>query len=158
MGAFLDGRTQKTAKMGIPRLSKYPIQILAIGRLSSQKGFDILIHTLYLLKKEGCDVHLKIMGDGLEKQSLLALCRKLGLSSDIELIGRVEDYQKINLIQSADIFVVPSRFEGLPLTILEAMYLRKPVVGTEIDAIKEVITSGYNGVLASQTQNRWLQR
>jgi glycosyltransferase involved in cell wall biosynthesis len=139
---------KKTAKMDIPRLSKYPIQILAIGRLSSQKGFDILIHAVHLLKKEGYDIHLKIIGDGLERQPLLALCRKLGLSSNIEFTGKVEDSQKINLIQSVDIFAVPSRFEGLPLTILEAMYLGKPVVGTEIGAIKEVITNGYNGILA----------
>lgn len=133
-------------KISPENLSK-TINIISVGRLSSQKGFDLLIHAVRSLVKEGLDIDVKIIGEGSERNHLFQMCIDLGLDKNIELVGRVSDEKKILLIKSSDIFILPSRFEGLPLTILEAMYLGKPVIATDVGGIKEIITDGCDGVL-----------
>lgn len=128
------------------------VNIISVGRLSFQKGFDILVKAASILMRKGKSFHVKIIGDGGERNHLLHMCANLGLEENIELIGRVTDKEKVSIIKASDIFVLSSRFEGLPLTVLEAMYLKKPVIATDVNGMNEIITNGISGLLVEPNE------
>jgi 1,4-alpha-glucan branching enzyme len=128
--------------------SNREVKIILIGRLVNQKGFDIFIQAANILLKKNLNFKAKIIGKGPERDNLLKLCEKLGLENNVELVGLISDSKKTSLMNSSDIFVISSRFEGLPLSILEAMYLKKAIVATDVNGINEVITNGVDGLLA----------
>ncbi len=131
--------------------SDQELQLILIGRLSKQKGFDIFIKAANILSKKKLKFKAKIIGTGIERNNLLKLCEKLGLKNSIDFLGFISDSKKKSILNSSDIFVLPSRFEGLPLTILEAMYFEKPVIATDINGIKEVITNEVDGLIVNCT-------
>lgn len=134
-------------QISLKNIPNKTINIISVGRLSPHKGFDILIAAIYYLTKSGFNLHAKIVGDGPEKFNLAKMCVDYGLESRIEFTGRISEKEKISLVKSSDIFVVSSRYEGLPLTVLEAMYLGTPVVATNVSGVPEIISEGCNMVL-----------
>lgn len=115
--------------------------VLIVARLDKNKGHVDLINaasrtpnTIFLL-----------VGDGPEKSSFEQQAIDLGVDDRVLFPGHRDDIPE--LLYGCDIFVLPSLFEGLPLTILEAMASGKPVIATEIEGIKEIIIDGENGVL-----------
>lgn len=114
-----------------------------IGRLSEQKGVIYLIEAIKLLEKE--NIHLFIVGDGNIKDELLQKVQDLGISEKITFLGYREDTTAI--INSCDFMVMPSLFEGLPLTLIEYFQNGKTLVGTAIPGIKEVVTQEESGLL-----------
>jgi glycosyltransferase involved in cell wall biosynthesis len=117
----------------------------AVGRLSPEKAFDVLIRATRELVRNGSDVGLVIAGDGPEKQSLHALIEDCGLQDRVRLTGFQSDLRP--LYEAMDLFVLSSLREGLPNVLLEAMAMEVPVVATEIAGIPRVITDGANGLL-----------
>lgn len=122
-----------------------PISLGAMGRLSNEKGFDLLIRAVAKLKAQGLKCHLKIAGDGPLLKELTDLVREMQCETEIELIGQVADNKAF--FDSLDIFVLSSRREGLPNVLLEAMAMQVPVVATGIAGIPRLIQSGANGIL-----------
>ena len=114
-----------------------PISLLAIGRLSHEKGFDILIRAAQLLKEQGVHISVRIAGDGPRRNELAGLIDAAGLSREVELIGYVMETQPLYL--NADIFILSSRTEGLPIVLLEAMSHGTPVIATPVGDIPEVL-------------------
>jgi glycosyltransferase involved in cell wall biosynthesis len=112
--------------------------ILAAGRLSREKGFDILVEALHLLAGKRRYFKCLIAGDGPEKASLLALRDNLGLGDKIEFLGYVRDIAP--LMKTCDLLVLPSRHEGLPLSLLEAMASGLPVVASAVGGIPDLLT------------------
>jgi glycosyltransferase involved in cell wall biosynthesis len=117
----------------------------AVGRLSAEKGFDLLVRAVAQLVCEGLDVGLLIAGEGDERGHLEALIEELGLRERVTLLGYCSDTRE--LYQALDVYVLSSLREGLPNVLLEAMALEVPVVATRIAGVPKLIQEGVNGVL-----------
>ena len=99
---------------------------LAVSRYVPQKNLDLLVRAVGLLRQQGRDVSLILVGEGTERPRLEALIQELGLSGYVVLAGFRSDVPAF--YQSARIFAMPSDFEGLPIAHLEAMYFGLPAV------------------------------
>jgi glycogen(starch) synthase len=121
--------------------------MLFMGRLSHRKGVDILLNALATLPIDG-DVELVIAGTGDERAVLSKMIVALDLQSRVRMVGRVEGAEKIYLLQNAMCLVVPSRgWEAFPLVVLEAYAAGRPVVGSRIAGLEDVIIDGETGLL-----------
>jgi glycosyltransferase involved in cell wall biosynthesis len=117
--------------------------LVYVGRLSPEKGVDVLLRALQLQQRKGA-CSLTIVGDGAERVPLQTLAQELGLRQ-VEFVGF---QQKIDgYLASADALVMPSRREGLPLTLIEALCAGLPVIGSRVGAIPEFVAHGENGLL-----------
>ena len=116
-----------------------------VARLEPPKGVDILLEAVGILHQRGMDVRCVIVGEGSCRQELEAQARALGISDVVRFAGARRDIPLI--LSLLDIFVLPSRFEGLSLALLEAMAAARPVVATAVSGSVEVIRDGENGVL-----------
>lgn len=122
--------------------------VLSVGRLvDSHKGFSMLIHALKLLIDKGYTLDLVIVGEGPDKEALAKYSTKLGIKNHVHLLDNISDSDLAFLYSTCNMFVLPSRFEGLPLTLLEAINFGKPIVATTVGGIPEIIEDGYNGIL-----------
>lgn len=122
--------------------------ICAVGRLTSQKDFALLIRAFAYVKTQ-CDAVLHIAGTGPEKAALQALIQSLGLEQHAKLLGFVEYAEE--LIASADVFVMTSIWEGFPATLVESMVLGTPVISVDcLSGPAELIEPNVSGILVQQ--------
>jgi len=122
----------------VPSRSGLPpgrLVIGAIGRLSEEKGFDLLITAFANLVRKGNDLELWIAGEGPERESLAAHAAATGYGTRIHLLGFQADPR--DFFAAIDIFCLSSRREGLPNVVLEAMAMEVPVVATRCGGIDE---------------------
>lgn len=127
-------------------VDKAKINLISIGRLSKEKGYDKLIKAVFHIKtKWNLNVRLFIIGDGPEKSNLAKLCREYGISDDVRFPGYLENACKI--MKYFDIFVMSSLTEGMPITLLEAMRAGMPIVATAVGGIPEALDNGKCGIL-----------
>lgn len=122
----------------------FPI-ICSVGRLVPQKGFDILLRAFRNVTKE-MDARLIILGEGPEKESLSRLVNDLAITEKVSFAG----FQKnpYGFISKADIFVLSSRYEGLPMVMLEAMACSTPIISTDCKSgPREILQDGKLGVI-----------
>lgn len=123
--------------------------LLAVGRLDRQKGFDELIYAFSKIAAANQDWDLVILGEGELRPSLENLVSKVGLANRIRLPGRAGNVGK--WYEYADIYVMSSRFEGFPNTLLEAMSYGLPVVSYDCDTgPRDIITNEVDGLLVKQ--------
>jgi len=120
-----------------PYSSKDIINIFSAGRLEKIKGYDRLIITVIRLHNEGYRINLVIAGQGSEKEKLEALIEKNNANEYIHFVGFMEN--PYPLMTKADLFVSPSRQEGLSTVITEALILGVPVLSTDVSGAKEVL-------------------
>jgi glycosyltransferase involved in cell wall biosynthesis len=118
---------------------------VAVGRLSPEKRFDLLIRSVAELRRTGQSVSLRIAGEGDARRELEREIRQQGCGDSIRLLGHVADPR--SLFEAADIFALSSVREGLPNVLLEAMALETPIVATAIAGIPKVITDQRDGLL-----------
>ncbi|MHA6266510.1 glycosyltransferase family 4 protein [Aliiroseovarius sp. CAU 1755] len=122
------------------------LRLAAVGRLDQQKGFDLLLKAMPAVRDTYPKVRLTIQGEGPERPRLEALRDKLGLAEIVSLPGASPAPGA--WLQTADILVVPSRFEGFPNVIAEAAVSGLPVIAFDCDyGPREIITDGKNGLL-----------
>lgn len=119
--------------------------ILFVGKLTPRKGVDILLRALPQVLKE-VKGKLVLAGSG-NQRDYQYLAQTLSISDKLRFLGRVPDNTLRLLYSSCDLFVLPSRLEGLGIVILEAMAAGKPIVATNVGGIPELIESGQNGIL-----------
>jgi glycosyltransferase involved in cell wall biosynthesis len=117
----------------------------AVGRLSAEKGFDLLIRAAHRLLQSGQDLEVWIAGDGDAEPQLRALVAELGVGDRVRLLGYRNDTRP--LYEAMDLFVLSSLREGLPNVLLEAMALEVPVLATRVAGVPRLIRDGENGVL-----------
>ncbi len=118
--------------------------ILFVGRLHRQKGLDLLLHALAVLHHSLPHAVLAVAGDGPERPRLARLAVELGVADHVRWLGWQPN--PLGLMKTADVLAAPSRWEGMPNVILEAMAAGTPVVGTAVEGITELLRPG-RGVL-----------
>jgi glycosyltransferase involved in cell wall biosynthesis len=134
-----------------PRLAAEPSSlerpvVVAAGRLTLQKGFDLLIPAFAQVARQHPQWTLRICGDGVQGKRLRALVLEHGMSNNILLLGRV-DRLDLQMAQ-ASMYVLSSRFEGLPMVMIEAMSAGLPVVSFDCPTgPRDVIEDGRSGLL-----------
>lgn len=120
--------------------------VLAVGRLESQKGFDMLINAFDKVSKRYPEWTLVILGEGKERANLEEQISKFGKSGSIFLPGNYQN--PYSVMSNASLFVLSSRFEGFPNVILESMALGTPVISFNCPSgPSEIIQNGENGIL-----------
>ena len=140
--AVRDGLTERLALPESPR----PV-LGVIGRLSAEKGIDVLLRSLRVLHDRGSRVSLLIAGDGPERAALTALRNDLGLTAFVHFLGAVHPIAA--LYPHLDVVVLSSRTEGLPNVLLEALAADRAVVATRVGAIPEVLAEPGAGELVA---------
>jgi glycosyltransferase involved in cell wall biosynthesis len=108
---------------------------VAIGRLERVKGFDILIEACALLAARGQRVLLVIIGEGAEEEALSALATRLGIAESVNFAGRLPPATIRAVLHSAAAFVLPSRSEGMPLALMEALATGTPAIAAEVGGV-----------------------
>lgn len=136
------GVSEAKQRLGLP--SDRPV-IGAVGRLSPEKGFDLLIRAVNLLLRDGLDVTLIIAGEGGQRPALEAFVAALGLGDRVRLLGYCA--KTTTLYEALDVFALSSLREGLPNVLLEAMAMEVSVVATRIAGIPRLIRHQENGLL-----------
>jgi glycosyltransferase involved in cell wall biosynthesis len=116
-----------------------------VGNLYAVKGQAYLLRACAAVARAFPDFVLLVAGRGEQLGSLEEEARSLGIGGNVKFLGFREDVP--SLLQAMDVFVLPSVSEGLPLSILEAMALRKPVVASNVGGIPEVVKDGVTGYL-----------
>jgi glycosyltransferase involved in cell wall biosynthesis len=117
----------------------------AAGRLSPEKGFDVLINAISLVRDQDGEVGFVIFGDGPLKDALQHQIAALGLAGMVILAGFRGDLDRY--VPHLDMLVLPSHTEGLPNVVLEACAAGVPVVATSVGGTPEVIEGGVSGLL-----------
>jgi glycosyltransferase involved in cell wall biosynthesis len=120
------------------------IKLCGIGRLAFEKGFDILLEAVGILKNQGYEAACDIYGEGPEKGTLNDQIYSLGISENITLMGARANVRL--LLPQYDIFVIPSRSESFGIAALEAFDASIPVIASDIEGLREIVVDGYSGL------------
>jgi glycosyltransferase involved in cell wall biosynthesis len=121
--------------------------LVNVGRLGEQKGHLQLIEAAHLLDREGVDFKLVLVGDGPLRPAIEELSARHGLREKIEITGWATEAEVKERLLAARALVLPSLAEGLPVVIMEALALGRPVLSTFIAGIPELVEPGVNGWL-----------
>jgi GalNAc-alpha-(1->4)-GalNAc-alpha-(1->3)-diNAcBac-PP-undecaprenol alpha-1,4-N-acetyl-D-galactosaminyltransferase len=125
-----------------------PSSAIAIGRLHPQKGFDLLLQAFARIHTKYPDWQLTILGEGPMRAELEELRSALQLTDCVHFPGLVTNVSEY--LHQADLFVMPSRFEGFPMALCEAMACGLPVLAADcLSGPREIVTDGVNGVLVA---------
>jgi len=122
-------------------------RLVCVGRLSEQKGQLLLVDAVSKLLAKGIDIELVLAGDGEMRPEIEALIRQHSLESKVIITGWISSKQVREEILASRAMVQPSFAEGLPVVIMEAMALRRPVLTTYVAGIPELVRPGENGWL-----------
>lgn len=125
------------------------IEIICTSRLAAYKGIDILLHAFAMAIEREPKLRLTLAGSGHLAAELKMLARELGIHRSVRFLGAVPPNEIFAALRHADIAVLPSRSEGLPLALLEAMSCARPIIATRAGGMPEVIDNGENGLLVS---------
>ncbi|OGH72777.1 MAG: hypothetical protein A2921_01480 [Candidatus Magasanikbacteria bacterium RIFCSPLOWO2_01_FULL_43_20b] len=149
-----------------PRLRGDDIMVGTIANLYLTKGLDILIEAVNLLKRDPSahppaggfsrndDVKFVVIGEGKERGRLENLIKKYKLENTVFLIGALDDAAQY--LPAFDLFILPSRKEGLPYTLLEAMARGTPIIATNIGGVPSLINDGESGLLVESENSQQL--
>jgi len=119
--------------------------VVTVGRLHRQKGYSYLLHAISKVKEKFPRIKLMFIGKGGEKNSLKNLAESLDLTDQVVFAGLRSDVE--NVLSTAELFVLPSLWEGMPNALLEAMAAGKAVVATRVGGIPELVIHEKTGIL-----------
>ena len=122
-------------------------RLVCVGRLCEQKGQMLLVEAAKQLRDKGVDFELILAGDGEMRLEIEALIKRYSLHNQIKITGWIASQQVREHILASQALVLASFAEGLPVVIMEAMSLRRPVISTYIAGIPELVINGENGWL-----------
>ncbi|MHB8388437.1 MAG: glycosyltransferase family 4 protein [Acidobacteriaceae bacterium] len=128
--------------------SRTPLRLVYIGRLAKDKGLYETLEAMALLSRRGAAgrIRLTLAGSGSEEQRLRKAVVEFGLDSLVEIIGPVFGEKKRIFWRNADLFIFPTRREGLPYAVLESLAAGTPLVTTRAGGIPDAIENGVHGV------------
>lgn len=142
---FAEAKPTLRKKFGI---EENELILIFAGLLIPRKGIDLLIKISENLEKQNFSFHLIIVGDGPKKKEYVNLVKKLNLQKRVTFTGWRKEIP--GLLKMADILLLPSRGEGLPGIVMEAMASNLPVIASNIPCIPDLITSEKSGILCQQ--------
>lgn len=130
------------------------VKILFLGELGKRKGIYDLLYAVASIDK----IKIKLLygGNG-DVEKVAQLARELKITDKVEYLGWVSGERKVQVLNEADIFVLPSYNEGLPISILEAMSYRLPIISTFVGGIPEIVHNKVNGFIINPGDNKGLR-
>lgn len=131
----------------VPDYPKNKLILCSCGRMTPVKGFDLAVEAAEILKQQGLDFKWYFVGDGVDRQKIEQMITDKRLSEIIEITGLKDN--PYPFIKDCDIYVQPSYEEAHPLSIIEALILRKLIVSTATVGGKSIIHNGIDGVIAN---------
>ena len=120
---------------------------VACGRLTYQKGFDLLIESFAEFAKKNSEWNLALVGDGEQRSELEEAIRKYALEARVKITGYTTEVRRY--LQEASAYLLSSRWEGFPMVLTEAFEMGLPVVAYDITAVQPLVTDGVEGILAT---------
>jgi glycosyltransferase involved in cell wall biosynthesis len=132
-----------------PRSSAARLRLLCVGRLAPAKGQALLIQACARLRDAGVDFQLDLVGDGPDRDRIADAISRHGLSDRVQMRGAMTQQDVREAMAAADVFVLPSLAEGIPVVLMEAMSSGLPCVSTPVNGIPELIGHGRTGLLAT---------
>jgi glycosyltransferase involved in cell wall biosynthesis len=142
-------RVQPSAERELIREALYvdpdTIMLLCVGSFYSRKGFDVLIHAIAILRARGPKPIVCIAGSGPEQERLVQLVAELQCGDQVKFLGTREAVA--NLFRACDVFVMPSRREGLGIACLEAMAAERPVIASRVGGLGDAVVHERTGLL-----------
>jgi glycosyltransferase involved in cell wall biosynthesis len=132
------------------------VNLVSVGRFHPQKAMDRLIHAMRSLQETGVKVHLYLVGDGELKADCEALAKRLGVYEQITFTGSKRN--PMPYIKQADLFCLPSLYEGYPTTIIESFFAGTPVLSCDVSGVHEQITEGVNGWIVENSQEAFISK
>ena len=130
--------------------------ISLIGRLDEQKGHKYLLAALPKVLKKYSNFIVLFIGDGNLKNELISLTKKMNITDKVRFLGFREDIPE--LISITDIIVLPSLYEGLPLTLIEASAMGKPIIASNVDGTPDIVQDGITGLLFEKEDSEQLAK
>lgn len=128
--------------------------ILTVGRLEKVKGHSYLINAFEEIKKKIPNAHLVIIGDGSERNNLEKQANDLGIKNSVTFVGEILNNDLPDYYKEADVFVMPSFYEGFGITAIEAMACGVPVVASRVGGLLEIIENGETGILVKPKDSK----
>lgn len=129
----------------LPTAAAGVLRAAVIGRLSPEKGVDVLLDAMAIVRDRGQAMELLVAGDGPERAALEAQAERLALGTRVRFLGQV--HAVAPLYRAVDVVVIPSRSEGLPNVLLEALRHGRFVVSTRVGAVPDVLEGSRAGAL-----------
>jgi glycosyltransferase involved in cell wall biosynthesis len=139
---FAQAQPADLTPLGIPPNSRV---LITIGRVERQKGIDVLLAAVPSVISRFADAHFLVVGDGPDRANLMRYAQSLGVADRVHWAGRRNDVPE--LLKTATALVLPSRWEGMPNVVLEAMAAGKPIVATDVEGVRELVSPDLNGWL-----------
>ncbi len=121
------------------------IKVLHVGRLTDVKNQSLIIRAIKILSDKGYDLSLDLYGSGENENVYNELIKSLSLENKVRIRGLIDDVFPV--MHNADIFVLPSKYEGMPMTLIEAMGTGLPIIASRVGGIPDMIISGEEGIL-----------
>jgi glycosyltransferase involved in cell wall biosynthesis len=146
-------RAEVRRELGLPESS---LIALSVGRLSKQKGHEQLIRIAREAVTELPQVHFVIAGEGELHEDLEAQIRKQGVEKSVHLLGQRDDVDR--LLRSADVFLLPSLYEGFPFALLEAAAHGLPIVSADVGGASEIVSHKQSGLLHAPGETEELRQ
>lgn len=131
-------------KFGLPFDS---VICTAVGRLVPVKGYDVLISAVQKIASQVPQLQCLIVGEGESKEELCRQIQGIGLENRIHLVGYYDRQDAMSILKSSDIFVMPSRYEGTPIALLEAAALARPILASATGGIPELVQDEEHALL-----------
>jgi len=124
-----------------------PLRVVTVGRLSPEKGQHGLLQAFAELLSRGVEAKLRFVGDGPLRESLVHAITELNLKNDCVLAGQKTESEVLQELAEADLFVLSSFMEGLPVVLMEALAMQVPVIAPCVAGIPELVRHGETGLL-----------
>lgn len=141
-----------------PKTQTGKVRFVCVGRLSPEKGYHGLFPALGRLKAAGLDFSLDVVGSGPSHDAVLEIAEQSGVMSETQFKGFLPEDQTLATIAAADVLILPSLMEGLPVVLIEAMMMEKPVIAPQLAGIPELVKSGENGLMFTPSDWSDLER
>jgi glycosyltransferase involved in cell wall biosynthesis len=123
------------------------VLIGSVGRLSPEKGLDVLLKATARLIEAGSSLRVVLAGEGPERKPLIELAERLGVTDRVDFRGEVAHEQVPGILAELDVLVMPSRAEGFGVAALEAQAMELPVVASRVDGLPDVVEDERTGLL-----------
>lgn len=129
----------------ISEYDKNTVNLLTIGRLDKQKGYDLAVKACKMLKDKKLDFNWYVLGNGVEEENIKKMINEYAVEDCFHLLGiRINPYPYID---NCDIYVQPSKHEGYGIAVAEARMLNKPIVCTDFTGARDQIMNGHTGTI-----------